>query len=86
MNYYSAMQSLSAKGMLIGYLDGYATFQLENDDIINFEQINKKILSAYDLKSNQYKNKIFEIYYTEIFDDLDDEDFIIFRLDDLKLL
>ena len=33
-----------------------------------------------------FKNKAFEIYYTEIFDDLDDEDFIVFRLDDLKLL
>ena len=61
-------------------------FQLENEDMIHFEQIDKKILSVYDLKSNQFKNKTFEIYYTEIFDNFDDKDFIVFRLDDLKLL
>ena len=86
MNYYNAKQSLSAKAMLVGYLDGYATFQLENKDLINFEQVDKKVLHVYDLKSNQYKNKFFEIYYTEFFDYLDDEDFIFFRLEDLKLL
>ena len=86
MNYYNAKQSLSSKGLFIGYLDGYATFQLENDDVIDFEQIDKKILAEYDLKNGDFKNKTFEIYYTEIFDDLDDEDFIVFRLDDLKLL
>ena len=86
MNYYSARQSLSSKGLFIGYLDGYATFHLENDDIIDFEQIDKRILADYDLKNGDYKNKTFEIYYTEIFDDLDDEDFIIYRLDNLKLL
>ena len=86
MNYYNAKQSFSAKGLFIGYLDGYATFQLENDDIIDFEQIDKRILAEYNLKNDDFINKSFEIYYTEIFDDLDDEDFIIFRLDDLKLL
>ena len=86
MNYYNAKQSLSAKGVFIGYLEGYATFQLENDDIIDFEQVNVKILDDYNLKNNHYKNKFFEIYYTEIFDDSDEEDFIVFRLDDLKLL
>ncbi|MDG1037849.1 MAG: hypothetical protein P8O89_02770 [Polaribacter sp.] len=86
MTYYSAKQSFSSKGIFIGYLDGYATFQLENDDIIDFEQIDKKILTEYNLKNEDFKNKHFEIYYTEIFDDLDDEDFIVFRLDDLKLL
>ncbi len=86
MNYYNAKQTLSSKGLFIGYLDGYATFHLENDDIIDFEQINKRILTEYDLKNGNFKNKFFEIYYTEIFDDLDDDDFIVFSLDDLKLI
>ena len=86
MNYYSAKQSFSSKGLFLEYLDGYVTFQLENDDIIDFEQIDKKILEEYNLKNEEFKNKYFEIYYTEIFEDLDDDDFIVFRLDDLKLL
>ena len=86
MNYYNAKQSLSAKGMFIGYLEGYATFHLENDEIIDFEQVNKRILNVYDLKNNEFKNKFFEIYYTEVYDDLSDDDFIFYKLEDLKLL
>ncbi|MBT7623746.1 MAG: hypothetical protein HN595_04385 [Flavobacteriaceae bacterium] len=86
MKYFNSNQSLYSKGIFIGCIEGYATFQLENNEIIYFEQINKKIEHHYDLKSNRYKNKSFDIYYTEIFDDLDEEEFIIFRLDDLKLL
>ena len=56
MNYYNAKQSLSAKGLFIGYLDGYATFHLENDDIIDFEQIDKRILAEYNLKNDDFKN------------------------------
>ena len=86
MKYYNSNQSLSAKGVYIGYLAGYGTFQLENSEVIYFEQIDKKIERVHNLKRNHHKNKFFEIYYTEIFDDLDEEEFIIFRLDDLKLL
>ena len=42
MKYYNSNQSLSAKGVFIGYLAGYATFQLENSEVIYFEQIDKK--------------------------------------------
>jgi hypothetical protein len=86
MNYYNDKQSLSDKAIFIGYLEGYATFQLENDDIIDFDQINEKIFSAYDLKEPDFKNRSFEIYYTEIFDDSEDDNYIIYRLEDLKLL
>lgn len=86
MNYYNARQSFSSKGLFVGYLEGYVTFHLENDDIIDFEQIDNRILKDYDLKNGNYKNKTFEIYYTEIFGESADKDFIIYRLDDLKLL
>ncbi len=58
MTYYNSNQSLSAKGLFIGYLDGYATFHLENDDIIDFEQIDKKILKEYDLKMETIETKL----------------------------
>ena len=59
MKYFNSNQSLYSKGIFIGCLEGYATFQLENNEIIYFEQINKKIEQHYDLKSNRYKNKFF---------------------------
>lgn len=86
MNYYNTNQSFSAKAIFIEYKNGYAIFQLENNEVIEFEQIDKKIIEVHDLKNQELKYKPFEIYYTEIFDDIDDEDFIIFRLDDLKQL
>ena len=64
----------------------YNSNQSLSAKVIYFEQIDKKIERVHNLKRNHHKNKFFEIYYTEIFDDLDEEEFIIFRLDDLKLL
>ena len=86
MNYYNAYQRNIETGMFLCFENGYYLFELENGVIINFEQINKNILKEFDLKSDKYKTKMFMVYYIEIFDDLDDEDFIIYKLDGLELL
>ena len=81
MNNYSEPTSISIRGQFVGYLQGGYVFHLENEDIIDFDQINPKILDAFDLKSNAFKNTTFEIVYSEIFDDLDDDDLVIFKLE-----
>ncbi|CAM1344285.1 hypothetical protein [Tenacibaculum amylolyticum] len=86
MGYYSTEQSMTAIGVYIGYENGYFVFEFENGDLVDFEEINKIILVKYDLKSNMLKGKKFEILYKEIINDLDDEDLIIFKLEELKLL
>ena len=86
MNYYSAKQTIIITGDFIGYMQGGYVFHLENDDIIDFDQINPEILEEFELNSNELKNKTFEIVYSENFDDLDDEDVVVFKLEKLKLL
>ena len=86
MNYYNASQTVTTTGIYVGFIDGSFSFELENGDIIDFDQINKNVLLEYDLKSSVFKGKKFNITYKEIFDDLDDEDFIIFKLDKLEIL
>ena len=86
MAYYNSQQTVTLVGVYQGYTNGYYVFELENGDIIDFEQINKKNLEAFDLKSSTFKNKKFKITYKEIFDDVDDEDLVLFKLDNLQLL
>ena len=86
MAYYNSQQIVTLVGVYQGYTNGYYVFELENGDIIDFKQINKKNLEHFDLKSSAFKNKKFEITYKEIFDDADDEDLVIFKLHDLQLL
>ncbi len=86
MNYYRAERSMLVTGVYAGYKNGYYTFVLQDNDIIDFDEINKMILVKFDLKSNECKGRKFEIIYKEIIDDLDDEDFLILKLEDLKLI
>ncbi|REH54667.1 hypothetical protein C7448_102190 [Tenacibaculum gallaicum] len=86
MAFYNSRQTVTLVGVYQGYTNGYYIFELENGDIIDFDQINKKNLEHLDLKSSSLKNKSFEITYKEIFDDLDDEDIVIFKLENLQLL
>jgi len=86
MTYYNSQEKVTLVGVYQGYTNGYYVFELENGDIIDFEQINKKNLEHLDLKSSSLKNKSFEITYKEIFDDVDDEDLVIFKLENLQLL
>ncbi len=86
MTYYNAKQTMMYNGIYIRYINGGYIFHLDNDDMIDFDQINPKILEEYNLKSDEYKNQRFEIVYSENFDDLDDEDVVIFKLEELNLL
>lgn len=86
MNYYNTEQTVILKGIFKEYSNGAFSFELENKDIIDFEEVNKDLLLKYDLKSNTFKNKIFLITYKEIFDDLDEDDFVVFKLENLELL
>ncbi len=86
MNYYSAKQSITIIGTFLGFINGTYTFHLENNDVIDFDEINTKIFEEFDLKSTSLKNKVFEITYSENFDDIDDEDIVVFKLEQLKLL
>lgn len=86
MSYYTAKQTMTFEGVYVGYIEGGYVFHLENDDIIDFDQINPKILEEFNLKSAEYKNKNFQISYSENFDDVDDEDVVVFKLESLKLL
>ncbi|WP_299671126.1 hypothetical protein [uncultured Polaribacter sp.] len=86
MNNYNAKEFITINGSYVGYIQGGYVFHLENDDIIDFDQINPKILKNFNLKSVEFKNRAFEITYSEILDDLDEGDFVIFKLQNLKLL
>lgn len=86
MNYYSAKQSITIIGTFLGFINGTYTFHLENNDVIDFDEISTKIFEEFDLKSTSLKNKVFEITYSENFDDIDDEDIVVFKLEQLKLL
>lgn len=86
MGYYSSYQDANTQGVFLRYENGEFYFITDAKDEIVFDEINKHVLEKYDLKSNEFKGKNFQIFYTEIMDDLDDEDLIILRLDDLELL
>ncbi|MDY0779567.1 hypothetical protein [Tenacibaculum sp. IB213877] len=84
MSFYNENQSVTTIGVFKEYTNGYFTFELESGDLIDFEQINKNVLAEFDLKTTQFKNQRFEIIYKEIMDDLDDEDFVVFKIDKLS--
>lgn len=86
MNSYNDQQLVTTVGVFKEYANGYFTFELENGDLIDFEQINKNVLADFDLKSNQFKSQKFEITYKEIIDDLDDDDFVVFKINSLTLI
>ena len=86
MKYYSTEELIFEEGIFKNYENGYFSFQLNNGDLIEFEQINNNILNLYDLRSKVHIGKKFEIEYLEIIDDLDDEDFVILKLNKLKIL
>ena len=79
-------QLRTAVGVYKQCRNGYYTFELKNGDKIVFEQIELGILKEFQLKSNKYIDMLFEITYSESYDDFESDDFIIFKLEDLKLL
>ncbi|TCP25868.1 hypothetical protein EV195_103230 [Tenacibaculum skagerrakense] len=86
MKYYNSDHTVSVEGIFRNYENGYYKFELLNGDFVDFEQINNKVLHLYDLKSKEFVGKKFSIEYIEIIDDLDDDDFVAFKLNNLTLL
>lgn len=85
-SYYSNEEKIETVGTFITFGFGYYSFVLDNGDEIIFEEIKKGVLEKYNLKSGKYQGKIFNITYSILTEDLDDEDFVVLRLDYLKLL
>lgn len=71
-------------GVFVKYYNGYYQFVMDSGDTIVFEGISSLAMNRFDLKSDRYKGKSFEISYTEHIED-DDEDFIVYRIDNIKL-
>lgn len=71
-------------GIFKKYFDGYYLFLMDNEEIIVFEEIAPSIIKKFDLKSDTFKGKSFEITYSEYVQD-DDDDFLSFKIEKLEL-
>ena len=83
MPYYQTTQKIVAKGVFITSAFGYFSFELDNKELLFFEEVNCEVLEKYDLRSEKFSNHLFKLFYTIIVDDLDNDDFVTLRLDDL---
>ncbi|EZH71542.1 hypothetical protein ATO12_06965 [Aquimarina atlantica] len=72
-------------GVFKKYYDGYYQFEMENGETIVFEEVSHSVVKKFDLKSDTCIGKSFEITYSEYVED-DDEDFVSFKIEKLKLL
>lgn len=72
-------------GQFMRWNEGCYTFEMK-DDIIIFEGISRVASSKYNLQDYKHLDATFEVTYSESLGDLDDDDFIIFTIEDLKLL
>ena len=86
MTYYQTEEQVFTTGKFVTYGYGYYSFELGNQELLVFEEIKKELLNKYDLRTNQFEGKYFEIAYTIVTEDLDDEDFVVLRLNDLTLV
>ncbi|WP_299210276.1 hypothetical protein [uncultured Dokdonia sp.] len=71
-------------GVFKKYYDGYFQFVMDNGDTIVFESISSLALKRFDLKSNKFIGRSFEISYSEYIED-DDEDFVLYKIEKLEL-
>ena len=70
----------------IKYDNGYYTFDLESIGIMVFEEAHPKVLSSFNLKNDtSLRGKRFQFNFSEHIED-DDEDFVFYRIETLKLL
>ncbi|AXG70168.1 hypothetical protein KORDIASMS9_02407 [Kordia sp. SMS9] len=86
MSYYETPQTKSEEGVFINYSNGYYTFIFSFEEKIIFEEISKNVLDEFNLQDGSMLHKTFEVTYEEIINDLDDDDFIIFKLLGLELI
>ncbi|RBW55195.1 hypothetical protein DS884_16325 [Tenacibaculum sp. E3R01] len=85
-NYYSSEEKIDETGTFITFQFGYYSFLLENGEEIVFEEIKKDVIEKYNLKSGKFQGKKFNITYSVLTEDLDDEDFVVLRLDNLEII
>ncbi|WP_408031202.1 hypothetical protein [Tenacibaculum xiamenense] len=78
-------QLIISTGKMLTYDNGYYSFELENDEILDFEEVNPSILELYNLKSGDYSNRKFYIEYLEIVLSEEAND-VVFRINKLKLM
>lgn len=83
---YQTNEQVKTMGSFVTFAFGYYSFELVDGEVIAFDEVNKRVLEKYDLKSNKFADQKFEIHYSIIIDDTDQEDFVILRLDDLHSL
>lgn len=86
MSYYSAKHIVTATGTYCGFIAGGYVFTLENEDMIDFTEIKGAVLEAFDLHTSDFKNKKFELTYSENFTHESDDDIAVFTLVKLELL
>ncbi|WP_299115795.1 hypothetical protein [uncultured Winogradskyella sp.] len=86
MNYYSTEEIRTEEGIFVKHLDGFFTFRFSFDELIVFEEVNTAVLEEFNLRSEEYIGSTFEVTYKEFINDLDDEDFLTFRIMKLKLV
>ncbi|MBT8266442.1 MAG: hypothetical protein HKN96_11395 [Flavobacteriaceae bacterium] len=86
MDYYSTEEIRTEEGVFVKHHDGFFMFRFSFDEIIVFEEVNTAVLEEFDLRGDAYIGDTFEVTYKEIINDLDDEDFLIFRILKLKLI
>jgi len=83
---YNIFQTKIEEGIFVKYHEGYYTFRFEFDELIVFEQLNKRVLEEFNLRGTLYIGSRFNVTYEELLDESDDDDFIIFRLRKLELI
>ncbi|WP_299260186.1 hypothetical protein [uncultured Aquimarina sp.] len=64
--------------------NGFYQFIMDNGDTIVFEEASSLAIKKYDLKNDRFKNKSFEITYSEYIEG-NDEDFVSFKIEKLEL-
>lgn len=86
MSYYSAKHIVTVTGTYCGFIAGGYVFNLENEDMIDFTKIKGTVLETFDLHTEDFKNKKFELTYSENFTHASDDDIAVFTLTKLELL
>ena len=66
--------------------NSYYTFELTNGSTIIFENIDSKVLKEFQLRTDKYINMLFNIEFTEVYDDFESDEFMVYKLEKIALL
>lgn len=70
----------------LSYNDGFYTFLFENGEELVFDEVHPRVLSQFDLKNDKrYINQFFKITFIEVPGNTN-EDLVIYRVQNLKLI